>query len=194
MIFESLKIISGELDNYLYQKINQKIVRLANAATIESERNRNNSEVSLSLINIQEEFTLKNIPNHRINGTSVTYKNHKVYVNLYILFTVNKNSYEESLKILNEIISFFQGKKVFTHENTNLKGIDGVTDIKKFKFITEIYTPSFEELNHIWGTLGGKQYPSVLYKLSLLEIERDIINKEGPLIQEIPQNILHKSY
>lgn len=189
MIFESLKIISEELNFFL----EQKIVSLSNAALIDSDRNRNTKEVSLTVVNIQEEFTLKNTPNHRITGTTVAYKNHKVYLNLYILFTVNKSSYEESLKILNKIIAFFQGKKVFTQDNTNLLNIDGVAGIKKFKLLTELYTPSFEELNHIWGTLGGKQYPSVLYKLSLLEIERDIVNKEGPLIQEIPRNILHKS-
>jgi len=37
-----------------------------------------------------------------------------------------------------------------------------------------LHTPSFEELNHVWGTLGGRQLPSVIYKIQVIEIEQDI--------------------
>jgi len=43
-----------------------------------------------------------------------------------------------------------------------------------FKFNLELYTLSLEELNYVWGTLGGRQLPSVIYKIQLIEIEQDI--------------------
>jgi len=101
------------------------------------------------------------------------------------LFSIDKQTYTKSLKSLTKIIAFFQGKKVFTHNNTNYDGIDGLDDLKSFKFITQLYTPTFEELNFIWGTLGGKQYPSVLYKVTLLEIEREVITKQGTVISGV---------
>ena len=57
-----------------------------------------------------------------------------------------------------------------------------------FRFTMELYTPTFEELNFIWGTLGGKQLPSVLYQLNLLPLERDLDQAAGPLIQTVHSN------
>jgi hypothetical protein len=188
MIYEILQIISEELNDYL----DENAVALANIADADVEGNSpgNFPDIALSLINLQEEFALKNIRNDYINNSSVTYKNPKVYLNLFILFSVNKSTYTESLKSLTKLIAFFQGKKVFTQANSNYQNVDGIENIKSFKFITELYTPTFEELNFIWGTLGGKQKPSVLYKITLLEIERDVIAKEGSVISEMQRNSL----
>ncbi|AUC16930.1 hypothetical protein BTO06_18035 [Tenacibaculum sp. SZ-18] len=188
MIYEILQIISEELNDYL----DENAVSLANIADadVEGSSSGNFPDIALSLINLQEEFALKNIRNDYVNNSSVTYKNPKVYLNLFILFSVNKSTYTESLKSLTKLIAFFQGKKVFTQANSNYQNVDGIENIKSFKFITELYTPTFEELNFIWGTLGGKQKPSVLYKITLLEIEREVIAKEGSVISEMQRNSL----
>ena len=103
----------------------------------------------------------------------------KVSLNLYLLFSANNATYKESLKSVSKLIQFFQGKKIFTQDNTNFKKEDEMLNVKNFRFIVDLFTPSFEELNFIWGTLGGKQYPSVIYKVSLIEIERDNILRKG---------------
>jgi len=186
VIYEILQIITEELNDYL----EGNEVSLANIADANSEGNSTGSfpEISLSLINLQEEFALKNTRNNLVRGTSVSYKNSKIYLNLFVLFSLNKSSYTESLKSLTKVIAFFQGKKVFTQANSNYENVEGSENIKSFKFITELYTPTFEELNFIWGTLGGKQNPSVLYKVTLLEIERDAVTKEGAVISEMNKN------
>ncbi len=187
MIYEVLQIIADELNSY----IGENNIDLTNIADVNSDSSGGtNTEISLSLINLQEEFTLKNTSNKYVGGTSVTYKNPRIYLNLYALFSVNKSSYAESLKSLSKVIAFFQGKKVFTQANSNYSNIDGAEDIKSFKFITELYTPSFEELNFIWGTLGGKQFPSVLYKITLVEIERVLIRDEGKVVSEYKNSMI----
>lgn len=191
MIYETLQIIVEELNNYL----NDNSVALANIADANSEGNGAPSfpEIALSLVNIKEEAALKNIRNNQINGTSVSYKNPKVYLNLFVLFSLHKSSYTESLKSLTKIIEFFQGKKVFTQANSNYENVDGIEKLINFKFITELYTPTFEELNFIWGTLGGKQHVSAMYKVALLEIERDTIIKEGKVISGFNTNAITKN-
>jgi hypothetical protein len=141
------------------------------------------------LLNLKEEYTLKNESNHRISGTNVVYKNPKVNLNLYLLFSANNATYKESLKSIAKIIQFFQGKKIFTQDNTNFKKEGEMLDVKNFRFVTDLFTPSFEELNFIWGTLGGKQYPSVIYKLSLIEIEREAILGKGSVISGLGTNL-----
>jgi hypothetical protein len=63
-----------------------------------------------------------------------------------------------------------------------------MSNIDNFRFTVELYTPTFEELNFIWGTLGGRQLPSALYKVSMIQIERNISQSEGAIITEINEN------
>jgi hypothetical protein len=49
----------------------------------------------------------------------------------------------------------------------------------------ELYTLTFEQINHLWGSLGGKQMPFVMYKLRLIALTDRTIVREVPLIEEI---------
>jgi Pvc16 N-terminal domain len=154
-------------------------VQMDNVAIIEQDQSDNNVDmedsVILTMINMDEEKTLKNFSNKAVTDSSVIYKNERINLNLYILFCANRNSYVKSLKDISKIIEFFQGKRLFTQANSNYDRDNiAMSAISDFRFTAELYTPTFEELNFIWGTLGGKQYPSALYKLSLIEIERSV--------------------
>jgi hypothetical protein len=68
-----------------------------------------------------------------------------------------------------------------------------MSNLKDFRFTVELYTPTFEELNFIWGTLGGKQYPSALYKLSLIEVERNLTQRQVKNVENLGMDSLAKS-
>ncbi len=190
MIFETLQVIKEEVDAYF----EGATISLENIATLdeEGEGGGDSGDVILSLINMQEEFALKNNSNNYINNTDVQYKNPRVHLNLYILFGVTNSLYTEALKNLTKIVEFFQGKKVFTQGNTNFKREGDMLNVGDFRFIVDLYTPSFEELNFIWGTLGGKQYPSVIYKVTLLEIERNQVTRSGQVISGLQRDLNRK--
>jgi hypothetical protein len=50
-----------------------------------------------------------------------------------------------------------------------------------------------EEVNHMWGTLGGKQYPFVLYSLRLLELKFKAALGEGGLITEVVSDFYQRN-
>ncbi|MFD2567844.1 DUF4255 domain-containing protein [Pseudotenacibaculum haliotis] len=184
MIFEILQVITEEVNGYF----GSTAVSLENIANVDQDGDSDSQGVFLTLLNMKEEYTLKNRTNHQITGTTVHYKNPKVSLNLYALFSANNTSYKESLKSISKIIQFFQGKRIFTQDNTNFLREGDMLNVKNFKFIADLFTPSFEELNFIWGTLGGKQYPSVIYKISLVEIERDAVLRQGEVITGLGSN------
>jgi hypothetical protein len=49
----------------------------------------------------------------------------------------------------------------------------------------DMYSPTFEESNYLWGTLGGKQYPSVLYRIRKLDIDAELKIAESGIIETI---------
>ena len=178
MIYEALQIISEQLDNYLSSQGLNNLVKLENIALLESaSENADNvkGKVVLTLLNLEEESAMKNTPSYKIRDGKTEYKNPPVNLNLYLLICANCDTYDKSLRCISKTIQFFQGKKVFTSTNTVYNRTNVAFDVLDyFKFILELHTLSLEELNYVWGTLGGRQLPSVVYKIQVLEIEQDI--------------------
>jgi Pvc16 N-terminal domain len=136
-------------------------------------------KVVVTLVNIEEEKTLRNTPHTTARPLGQTYQNPPIFLNLYVLFSVNSNNYENALIYLSDIISFFQREKVFTpttHPELEGKGIE--------KLVFDLYTLSFEQMNHLWAVLGGKYIPSVLYKVRLIQIQHSP-EVEAPVILQV---------
>lgn len=197
MIYESLQIISEQLDNYLSAAGLKNLVVLENIALLETTAiNADNlkDRVILTLLNLEEEATLKNLPNYTvINKSTTEYKNPPIHLNLYLLISANCSKYVDSLRSISKTIEFFQGKRIFTSENTVYETKEDFEAVESFKLIADLYTPTFEELNYIWGTLGGRQLPSVIYKIQLIEIDRKQLTGIGKVITEITDILKNKN-
>lgn len=193
MILHGLKVIAEELNNHLNTlpfSLEDTVV-LGNIGGIDSSGGGAlKGGIVMTLVNIREEKTLKNGVHSRTNDRTLRteYFNPPVFVNLYVLFSVTSNAYETSLTHLSRIVRFFQSKNVFTHENSVDVGGNNYDRMTEFKLIMDLYSPSFEEMNYLWGTLGGKQYPSVLYCVRLVELKHETILEGGGVVMEIEQN------
>src|SRR5690606_33512620 len=185
---ETLEIVKDQVSKYLELKTtDNNLVVLENVSKHDdTDINTMNDKVILSLLNVEEEVSLKNNPNVKFKNSETIYKNTPVNLNVFALFSANRNNYTNSLAAISFVIEFFQSKKIFTQTNTPLNPtIPALDNIKEFRFIAELYTPTFEQLNYIWGTLGGKSLPSVLYKISIVKIESDTLTEKGTPITEI---------
>ncbi len=189
MLYESLLFLEGQLNKY-FGKLNEENesigsspVKLENIAALKEDALDNAENIFVTLVNISEETTLKNIPNYRRENAVTVYENPPVYLNLYILFTACiHGAYDKSLMHLSHLIKFFQATNTFTHKNSATTAFgEGAA----FRLIMDLYSPTFEQANYLWSTLGGKQYPFALYKMRLLEMERDSITEKRGLITEI---------
>jgi len=134
-------------------------------------------------------FFLVNIEEERVNRTqsayitsrdgTVAHINPDVKLNLYIMIAANFSTYKTGLEFLSGAIRFFQSKNVFTPENTpNM-------DPAIRKLIVEMTTLSFEQQNHLWGSLGAKYLPSVMYKVRMLTIQETQAFDEQPPVTRI---------
>jgi hypothetical protein len=88
---------------------------------------------------------------------------------------------------------------VFTQDNvdpgsiTTSQPVNPLDRLETFKLIFDLYSPTLEEVNHLWGTLGGKQYPFVLYGLRMLDLKFQAVQSESGMITEVVSNFSHKS-
>jgi hypothetical protein len=80
---------------------------------------------------------------------------------------------------LSYILQFFQYQNVFTPIS------HPALDSRIQKLIVDLYSLNFEQVNHLWSTLGGKYLPSVLYKVRQVTVDEDITTSEGGFIKQI---------
>ena len=193
MILETLQILKEQLEDYFDEVGLAKNITIDNIALWESgaqEADRLDGKVVLTLINVEEESALKFTPPARVVDGKTEYVNPPVNVNLFLLVSANCSTYDISLNCISRTIEFFQGKNIFTSSNTVYnRSNPSIHPPDQFKLIVELYTPGFETLNNIWGMLGGRQLPSALYKIRILEITRDKKLAGGEMITHIGGNL-----
>lgn len=209
MIAHALSILQKELEAHLnlYGNGNGSAtarVALFNLAEGLSGENQYSTEakekIVIGVVNSREEKTLKNVPNYVRNDVTLkaSYENAPIFLNFYILVAATHEKYETALLHLSRAIRFFQAKNVFTHENVTPTFLDvqlPMTDmdqLETFKLIMDFYSPTLEEVNHLWGTLGGKQYPFALYMMRILELKFRIVQSESGLITEVVNSFSNK--
>lgn len=178
-VSDALRIIQDQLGNY--ESLENVDVEIENL--VDHNGPVNHSGVIISLLKVEEEFSLKNGKHFKLTESyQVTFKNRKVYTNFYILISCHE-VYLTALANLSMVIEFFQGKNIFTH----LDGLpDGVDLDENFKLIVELEDFTFEQMNYIWGLFGGLHRPSVIYKVRLIPHEaRNKKNNVGEPILKV---------
>jgi Pvc16 N-terminal domain len=190
MLKDLLQFLADELNKYLIQKgevvsTDSPRVVLGNVAKVfDNEPPPSGAEAIsnnaiISVVNIEEDRVSKQQENYVKAVNTVKYKSPPLYLNIYVLIAVNRNNYGTSLGWLSHIIQFFQYQSVFTpltHPALNSK-IN--------KLIVDLYSLNFEQINHLWSTLGGKYLPSVMYKIRQVTLDEDLMISESGFIREI---------
>ncbi len=131
--------------------------------------------VVLTLVRTEEDPTRKNQRNYRANplatdaSDGILYRNPPVGLNLYLLITANHQSYANALDILSNVIAVFQQRKNLTDDGVVAWPAGVLFGERSLKF--NLLSPTFEEENHLWSMLGGKQLPSVLYMVQTANVE-----------------------
>jgi hypothetical protein len=144
---------------------------------------RDDTAIVISLINIEENRISQDKRNYIRRGDGILMKNPAVHLYLSVLFTAIRQTADRfendlALQDLQQLIGFFQKKFVFDHSNT--PNLD--TNIEKL--IMDMTSLNLQQMHEIWTVLGGKYYPSVVYRMRMVTIDY-LPTDPGTLIEEI---------
>lgn len=171
MIEDALVFIADQLNQYLRNQlgISEDKVQLSAVTNQQGEIAVTDQNVLiLSLLRAQEETLLKAGPwNTVVDGKTVR-SNPAVHLNLYVMLAAyfEDKNYREALKFLSEVVNYFQGQFLFDHQR--FPGMP--SSIERLQF--EIYHSDFHEINYIWGMLGAKFMPSMMYKIRMITFDK----------------------
>jgi len=188
MIDKALTIIAEAVQQYLVRLpdlnlANQKAIQPSHIVKPDGTLAIPENTLGLALVNVEEERVTRAQQGitTMANGR-VAHLNPEVKLNLFILIAANFKDYKTGLEFLSGAVRFFQSCNVFTQQNTPTLA-PGIA-----KLVVELQSLNFEQQNNLWGTLGGKYLPSVLYKVRLLAIQEGLAMDDQPAITTISLN------
>lgn len=178
MIDKSLEILKKIIQNYL-SSLPELNLTSTDFIELSSVVNQNGSiaipenKLGLTLVNVEEERVVKSQKSVSIaSDGKISQVNPEIKLNLFILVSSNFKEYDNGLQFLSAVIRCFQSNSVFTPENTP------EMDSSLQKLIVELFTLNFEQQNHLWGSLGAKYLPSVLYRVRLITVQEGVKKAE----------------
>jgi hypothetical protein len=180
-------------------------IAIANIATLEdtSKLNLTKSPLILSIVNIEEDRTLKNQSvylketDHKVNISR--YKNptqHLIFSILFSSYVEESDLYLAGIEKLNLLINYFQQNSTFYYKSDDTELIYypdfmSKTEAEKLnysKITFETTSLTMEQLNQMWSYLGSKYMPSILFKMRLYPVQADTIIKDE-VIKEVKINL-----
>ena len=198
MIFQVMELIRRNLNAFLAGPGNPDMVVMGNIAFSTPDNPSTplvdeGALVIMSLVNVEEEATLRNLS--AVRQTEIrplAYVNPPMTINLYLLFSANQRDYSTAIQTLSSILLFFQGNRTFSIARTPVPPVGifaapGEAE-NKLKVNLDLMSLTFEQVNHLWGSLGGKQTPFLLFKARQVEIDAERMYQGGGFISEIQIN------
>ncbi len=179
MIGETLELIRSELNNFIISKVGagggQDRVTLTSFVDGNGAIAIPDDSIGLCLLNIEEEKHLKTVGMVQKQRSEITSQMVRppININLHIMFAAYFNQYQESLKYISYIMSFFQSKPVFDIENT-----PAMSNLDTKRLIFELNSINLEQLHYIWSMVGTRYLPSSIFKVRMLTLhEKDKVTE-----------------
>jgi hypothetical protein len=179
----------------------ESIIDITNIATLNDgdEFLVSRSPIILSIVNIEEDKTLKNqsiyIKSSNDHNNISRHQHPTQHLIISILFSSyskDLSKYLDGIDKLKNIINYFQQNNSFYSKNDDSELIDYLTFMNKeepekkayARITLEIISLSMEQLNQMWSYLGSKYMPSVLFKMRLYTVQ-SMTTIEETVIKEV---------
>ena len=177
MIDQALGLVATRLNAHLAARygVQDALVALSPLTDAEGKpapdaRNR----LVIFLTNIAHDATPRG-PKPRAGGQVVQAQ--PIHLDVYFMLAsaYDAETYEEGLKLMSAALMYFQAHPVMTPQNTPEMPA-GLHQLS-----LEISNLRVEELGQIWGNLGGRYVPSVMFKMRSVMIDAGAVTTVVPL-------------
>ncbi|MEY2632022.1 MAG: hypothetical protein RIR00_676 [Pseudomonadota bacterium] len=185
MLHAALTLLASQLNQQLLRtmQLQEEVAVVANLAEADgSVCTTVNNKLALTLTSIAKDTT----PANKLPPGMTQHSAPPLHLNLFVMLSAHfsGSNYPEALKLLSAAIQFFQQKPVFTHQNT--PDLDPRID----KLVLDIENLSVQDQASLWGSIGNKYQPSVLYKIRMVTFDGQAPNRSTPRITAPGGNFL----
>ncbi len=181
MLNLALSSIKNRLNEFLVNRLDldDEVVHVNRLVNQNGESGlKNQNKVLLTLINLEQEANSQFYNRPVKAGGDVHKLNPPMYFNLNLLCVSNFDSYDESLKFLNEILAFFQ-----THLSVDIDSNGEL--LSHGKLSIEIDPQNFSDMHSLWNSMGAKYQPSLVFKVRHITVQESNVVSSTSEIDKI---------
>lgn len=184
MIDIALAHIAGQLDQALRRSfgVAESLVAVSNLVDLDgSVATHVANKLVVFLVGIEREaLAYRDSRPAAASGGRMVVGSAPAHLNLSVMCAANFGSgtYAEALKLISATVAFFQAHPVLDHANT--PQLDARID----KLTLEIENLEVPALSNLWGVLGGKYLPSVLYKVRMVTLDAGEVLGQAATVAE----------
>jgi hypothetical protein len=142
------------------------------------------NKLNLFLVNLERDSMVQNrVTTPEVHGDRAVVPPKMVYLNLYFVIAANfkGGNYVDSLRYLSKAVAFFQDHTFF--ERTNWPDMPEGLE----KLFIDMECLNMQELNNLWGMVGAKYVPSVVYRMKTVALGGDYSYYQ-PYVVRFPEN------
>ncbi len=182
MIDQVLTLVASRLNGHLAGQFrtSEEVVSLSPLTDVEGKPADNiRNKLALFITNIAQDQMPRGVRSGRgsalgqVNGVT------PVHLDIYVMLAAahDPDKYVEGLKQLSMALRFFQAQPVMTSQNTP----ELPAGLEQLSF--EISNLKVEEMGQMWGNLGGRYVPSVMFKMRFVTIDAGAVTGIAPVIR-----------
>jgi hypothetical protein len=186
MLHLAADFLTKELNAWLVQRTGGTFgaAALTRIATDTGKWAIEDDQIGVSLINVEEERAVKaQLPQAAYLDGRQVLREPEIKLNLYLLFAAYFKNYEQGLKQLSLVLTFFQSRPAFTR--ARYPGLDPRIE----KLAVDLMSLGYEQLNQVWAFVGAKYLPSALYRVRLVALQDDEPASVAPPITKIDATV-----
>ena len=176
-----LTFLAAQLNSYLRARtgLMSDKVKLSSIVDDAGKYALDEDSLSMTIINIEEDRVVKDqLRDHKIRNGQHISSQPKLKLNLFVMVAANFKKYDQSLKYISHILTFFQARPVFSPETYPALG----SDIERL--VIELQKLNYDQLNQIWAYIGAKQLPSVVYRIGMVSLQDESeIGIQPPIVE-----------
>lgn len=185
MLDSAIAFLAGEVNAYIRKRTGAPVdsVAIGGLADEQGKWAFNNS-VRLALVAVEEERTTREQLPERvfIDGRNVVLQP-PLKLNLVVVFAARFTNYDDSLRYLSYVLTFFQAHPGFAPDQFP------ALEPRIERLAPEMLSYGPEQLNQMWAYIGTKYLPSVAYRVRMvvlqdtepLGIDQPIVRIQGEL-------------
>jgi hypothetical protein len=182
MLDVTLQFLRDQLNSYIIGRTGSTAVEVKMSRVVDDAGKYaiDEGNIGAAIINIEEERVLKaHLPEYsNLNGQQMVMEP-ELKLNLYVMFAANFKLYDVALRYISLVLTYFQSHPFFMPDH--YPGLDPRID----KLTMELQSLTYEQLNQIWAFIGGKQLPSVIYRVRMVALQDEVLTEIQPPLTTI---------
>jgi hypothetical protein len=182
MIDRALEVVAARLNQHLRYRLqsDEDLVVIANVVGSDGTPAAEiDDKLALFVVNIEKDALTQSGRVAAIGaGGRVAQRHEPLHLNVYVMLAAGygAGNYGQALKLVSHAMRYLQANPVLDHRTAP------ELDHGLERLVLDVENLGTQELSHLWGVLGGRYLPSVLYRMRTVVLLPDgVVGEVAPV-------------